>query len=68
MKQSIVEFFDVQNEEHLKAYMVLQVTGAWPVDFIPEDVDLPSTWHHLLTWKMAEAWLTMKLGGAINAK
>jgi len=62
MKQSIIDFFDVQNEEHLKAYRVLQVTGAWPVDFLPEDVVVPPTWHHLLTCKMVEAWLAMRLG------
>jgi len=63
---SIVEYFDVQNIEHLKAYQHLQNTGSWPENFYDTmtelNIDIPIGWSLLLTSKLADAYINLKLG------
>jgi hypothetical protein len=68
-KQSIVDFFDPYNVEHLKAYRVLEKTGFWPKEFLPEDdyknMEWPLIWQAALTAKMTAAWLEQAEAGHI---
>ena len=59
-KQEIVEWFNVQSDEHLAAYRILEQSGLWPEGFIPEEVSLSPGWHMQLMWKMASACLDYK--------
>jgi hypothetical protein len=59
--QSIVDFFDVNNVDHIKAYDTLEKTGMWPIGFISDDINFPNNWHILLTFKMTDAWIKLKL-------
>ena len=53
----IQTFFNPYDVRHLKAFKVLNATGAWPAGFIPDNVVLGSTWQVLILNKMALAWL-----------
>ena len=53
------EWFDIRNQDHLRAYRHLQSTGAWPVGFIPWNVDMDPQWQFMLLAKMADAYLDM---------
>jgi len=57
----LVEWFDVNNMEHLRAYRELARTGFWPVDFIPENVVLSGAWIVGLTSLLASAYVDSKL-------
>ena len=59
MKQSIVEFFDPYNIEHLKAYRHLEKTGFWPEGFVSDEMmkNCPMLWQAELVAKLARAWL-----------
>lgn len=61
-KIPIEKWFDPQNPEHLKAYLELQSSGRWPENFIPENVVMVHGWGLLLLSKMADCWLSFKLG------
>lgn len=38
----IEDWFDINNLEHLRAFEHLNKTGAWPVGFLPEDIEIDS--------------------------
>ena len=59
--RKIDEWFDPHNIEHLRAYSELELTGRWPVGFIPSDVELRPAWHIILLSKMADCWLEEQL-------
>lgn len=60
-------FFDPHNPEHMKAYEHLCTTGAWPLGFLPEGVEIPTLWLQEIQAKMAQAWLhAMKHGQIIG--
>ena len=56
------EWFDVRNIDHLKAYRQLQLTGVWPVGFLPSDVDMEPQWQFVLLSRLADAYLAEKFG------
>lgn len=60
----IADWFDPHNPAHLRAYRVLDETGAWPDGFIPEDVELSGGWHGQVIAKCGHAWMSLKLGDA----
>jgi hypothetical protein len=59
----ILEFFDVNNIDHLKAFDFLSKQSHWPTGFIPKDVtfDKSMGWHLLLESRMADKWIEYKL-------
>jgi hypothetical protein len=67
MKQTIVDFFDPYNVEHLKAYRHLEKTGSWPKDFIPDELmdGINIAWQVELLGKMSKAWLEQAEAGHI---
>lgn len=52
-----MDFFDVYNIEHLKAYKHLSESGTWPKGFIPEDCELSPVWAYQVVEKMAVAYV-----------
>lgn len=57
MSITFIDWFDVKNKEHLKAYRFLQSTGMWPKDFIPHFLICQSFWQHSLMAKIIEQYL-----------
>jgi hypothetical protein len=60
---NIVDWFDVNNTEHLKAYKFLMDKGYWEKGFIPDDMIFPVSWSILVAGKLAEAYINLKLSG-----
>lgn len=54
---NIVEYFDPFKKEHMMAYNWLVEKGVWPMGFLPEDIEIPSTWQLEITHKLAAAWI-----------
>lgn len=59
----IVEWFDINNIEHLKAYRTLMVNGAWPLGFIPNDINFSPIWQLVLAYKLSNAYIDLRLIG-----
>lgn len=53
---TIIEWFDPANPEHIKAYHHLENSGAWPTNFIPEynSSFFPTGWHLILQSKILD--------------
>lgn len=58
---TIAEFFNVNDIDHIKAYKILGETGAWPPDFIPDNVTFDGCWQYSIAAMMANAWMEYKL-------
>jgi hypothetical protein len=54
---NFAEWFDVNNIDHIRAYVHLRITGMWPEGFIPDNVEMGSIWQVDLMQKMAEEWM-----------
>lgn len=52
----ILDYFNVYNVDHLKAYRFLEDTGSWPVGFLLEEISFCTGWQIKLAGKMATAW------------
>ena len=59
---NLIDWFDVNNKDHLTAYRHLQGTGCWPKGFLPENIEIPNGWHVLLMSRLSDAWQNHKLG------
>lgn len=59
---NLLDWFDPDNIEHLKAYAELERTGIWPVGFIPEDIKFPTSWHMMLNSILASKYVELRLG------
>lgn len=52
-----LDWFDIYNTDHLRAFQVLARTGIWPKGFLPDDAEMRSpNWRVILAFKMANAW------------
>ena len=58
---TILDWFDVNNIEHLKAYKHLQDTGTWPKGFIPEDNEFVALQTTILANRLAGRYVEEKL-------
>jgi hypothetical protein len=58
---SIVDWFDVKNILHIRAFHLLQETGSWPKGFIPDTVRMPTNWQNQLLEKLAERYIAERL-------
>ena len=54
---SIVEWFDVDNKEHVDAYYHLLNEGSWPVGFIPDNIHRLPMWQLDIANKLANRWV-----------
>jgi len=53
----VKDFFDIYKYKHIVAFDHLRKHGAWPVGFIPDNVEIENNWHMLLFTKMANAFV-----------
>jgi len=54
--KTIIEMFDPNNSNHIKAWIHLSNKGEWPKGFIPKDkVEFPPNWQVALVFKLAQA-------------
>lgn len=58
---TILDWFEVENIEHLKAYRHLQDTGSWPKDFIPKNNEFVSLQTTILANRLADRYVEEKL-------
>lgn len=63
MPKSIVDWFDINNPQHIAAYQHVCDKGVWPIDFIPNKkaVGFPAGWPGLLAGKIAESLLAQRI-------
>lgn len=54
---TIIEWFDIKNIEHIKAYHYMGKTGQWPEGFIPDDIEFVTNWNMILMSKMSDAYV-----------
>ena len=63
---TILDWFDIDNIEHLKAYKHLRATGCWPKDFLPKDITtFESMWISRLSDRLADRYVEEKLSGDV---
>jgi len=74
-KMSILDFFDIHDIEHLKAFdELINGDGAWPDYFIIvknqiiDDMEFPDNWRYLLLKKLANAYIEEKIEEAKMSK
>lgn len=68
-KMTVTEFFDVHNLEHLKAYVELNKTGAWPREFWEQIKDCNfqyGAWSIQIANKLADAYIDLTLKHPIS--
>ena len=65
INQRFEDWFDPYNVEHQKAYATLMETGAWPLGFVPADVEYPALSVRSIQAKMATAWIEQCRAGHI---
>jgi len=61
---STVQWFDVYNREHLRAYEHLRKEGVWPEEFYRDVVmrrDLPPGWQFDIAQRLANQWVEHRL-------
>ena len=58
---TIIEWFDPNNIEHLRAFQQLNNTGVWPTGVAPTGIEFNHLWQVTLTAKLADAYLDLKL-------
>ena len=54
------DFFDVDNDEHLRAYKHLLNRGFWPEGFIPPGTVRPEGWTGILNGKLVDKLFEIK--------
>jgi hypothetical protein len=59
MQESIVDYFDIKNPEHIKAWKYLCEYGRWPKDFweLIRDKWFPLTWQVTIISMMADEYV-----------
>lgn len=60
---TILDWFDIENIEHLKAYKHLQATGVWPKGFLPKDITFEPAWTIALSGRLADRFIKEKFSG-----
>lgn len=65
MDNSICDWFDPNDKEHILAYKQMQDTGMWPKDFYKKiqskKLVFPAGWHSILAFKLANKWIDFML-------
>ena len=57
----IEDWFDTNNLEHLKALEHLNKNGAWPVGFLPEDIEINPMASVLILTKLGVEYIDLKI-------
>lgn len=58
---NISQFFNENNEDHLKAYSYLLKNGTWPKEFISNDIEYNGSWYFDIATKLATKYIEYKL-------
>jgi hypothetical protein len=57
-KMSIVDFFDIYNIEHIRAYRHLENHGFWPEGFLPDEIEeITPHWQICIAARLATAFV-----------
>ena len=54
---TIIEWFDIKNIDHIRAYEHMAKTGQWPKGFVPDDIEFVTNWNILIMSKMADEYV-----------
>ena len=57
-----IDWFDITDMDHLRAYKHLMNVGSWPEGFIPDNVEMSMGWSIGIAGTMANAYINLKLG------
>jgi hypothetical protein len=60
-KINVVNWFNPDDIEHLKAFRELNQTGMWPRGFIPEDVEVSGLWQVHIACILADRFIELQL-------
>jgi len=61
---NIVDWFDIENIEHLKAFYGIEYEGKyWPEGMLPKNIEFPQdyNWASLLSFKIVKHYIQQKL-------
>ncbi len=58
---SFIDWFDLENENHVKAFDTCRKTGSWPVGFIPDNVIMGINWQIEIIAKIANVWMQERI-------
>jgi len=59
---NIVEWFNPESREHLRAYRHLERRGFWPEGFVPDGIEMPNVWQVSIMQKIVNEFLINELG------
>ncbi len=62
---NIEKFFNVKDEDHIRAYRHLQETGMWPEKFLPDDIELNPTWLSIIQAMMTNQYVKSMLDDTV---
>lgn len=55
---NIVDWFDIHDHDHLRAWVHIGEKGVWPDGFIPDDMKFDPHWQIQIALRMAKAWVS----------
>ena len=58
---NILDFIDLDNDDHLRAINVWHITGFWPEGFIPKGIIFQPSWQFVIHSQMAGRWLDSQM-------
>ena len=61
MRMNILDFIDLDNDEHLEAINTWHFTGIWPDGFIPEGTIFQPSWQFVIHSRIAARWLDSQM-------
>ena len=65
---TITEWFDPHNIEHIKAYHHLSETGFWPLNFVPDEIEVEICHQVNIIAKMGTCWVKLIFHQFINTE
>ena len=54
---NFLDWFDVDDKNHILAYRTLQNTGSWPKGFLSGTEYFDINWQTILAFKLANKWV-----------
>lgn len=57
-----IDWFDIDDMDHLRAYKHLVTTGSWPKGFIPDNIEMNPGWQTTMAFGMANAYVILRMG------
>lgn len=60
-KISLLDWFNCDDPDHLRAWKYMEEGDSWPEDFLPENIVFPSMWRSSLRAEMADRWIAARL-------